>query len=77
MEVPFCYFLSISVSNLWLQEEARNVVPLIKMYIHPASVSMKTFSRFRVCFREECLEKIQIKEAEEREENIVGMYVCM
>jgi len=35
------------------------------------------FSRFCVCFREECLEKIHFKEAEEREENIAGMYECM
>lgn len=37
---------------------------------------MKTFSRFSVCFREGCLEKIHFKEAEEIEENIAGMYVC-
>lgn len=49
------------------------MVPLIKM---SAGVYMKTFSRFSVCFREECLEKIHFKEAEEIEENISGMYIC-
>lgn len=51
--------------------------PLIKMGIQPAGVSMKTFLRFSVYFREEGLEKIHFKEAEEREENIAGMHICM